>query len=286
MAAAGYLEIRGISAAIHDDVVEGSRVTANGGQDSANAFDRAQVGIPERITSLNRGIAGIFLLKRPEQPGGVNHANWLRVHEISAEAERLPGSRVVHNQVLNIENQRQLTGRGGIDDQFRMIANEMVDIELGFASFAAHPGHLPAVIFRRDVDGKAAQSDGVDVHRRAKQVPYTRAEAEIGDAEERLYSRLALVGISFTVNPQVIAGNLYPMPYGDMERSQVDSALEAVRERLDHALAEDGASIENRNQKSYRKAYQDGKRSNREPHESVSVAGQGSRALRKSWHTA
>src|SRR5690348_3745536 len=96
---------------------------------------------------------------------------------------------------------------------------------------------------------------GVDVSRRVQQVPPTDGEAEVGDADQRLHARLMAVGVMFSENAEILAGNMETILNRDMERAQLNFALESIRKRLNNAGAKDRARVVSGN-------YQNGREDN------------------------
>src|ERR1700678_1304680 len=60
-------KIRRIGFSMHDDIAQGSRVFAGGGERASNTFDRAEIGVSEGVVSLHRCIPRTVLLPWSEE---------------------------------------------------------------------------------------------------------------------------------------------------------------------------------------------------------------------------
>src|SRR5690242_13318401 len=115
----------------------------------------------------------------------------------------------------------------------------MLDIDFRFAVLS-HACHLLALVLRRNIERESLEMHRVDMRWRVQQVPPTDSEIEIRDPDQRLHARLVAVGIVLAKNAEILARDMEPILYGDVEGAQFNLALEPIRKRLNNSLAKDG----------------------------------------------
>ena len=128
----------------------------------------------------------------------------------------------------------------------------MLDIDFRFAVLS-HACHLLALVLRRNIERESLEMHRVDMRWRVQQVPPTDSEIEIRDPDQRLHARLVAVGIVLAKNAEILARDMEPILYGDVEGAQFNLALEPIRKRLNNSLAKDGTCIVSRNDEKNRK---------------------------------
>src|SRR5579871_1912156 len=96
-------------------------------------------------------------------------AGWLGIDQRRVETQRLPRADVLHSQVTDVEFEGRLVRSRSIDDELCTRANKAVYSYAHFSASTPQVTHFATIVFRRDINGKAADVDCVDLHRFTEQ---------------------------------------------------------------------------------------------------------------------
>ena len=149
----------------------------------------------------------------------------------------------MHDDVLENEVFGVLAGLGGADDELGVVADDFADPDLDLAVVLLRLfGGLLTVFLRRDVDDESADVHAVDMHGLDEEAHDAGAEVEVLDGDERVRCSRG-DDVIRRIDAQAAAGDLQAMEHRDVERIELDLALEAGAERLDDAAFEDGGGV-------------------------------------------
>ena len=239
-AADGEAKIWGVGGAVDDDLIESAVVFSGRGKRSADALDGGQVRILECVGSAHWRIARALRLPRAKRAAGNDVAHGFGVGEVGIEMHGRARADVGHFQAGNVEFEGQLARLERVDDELRVLADQVTDGDFDFSVLGRHGGHLAALFARGQIEDESGEVDGVDVFGRAEEIVKGHAEREFPDLDQRLNSWLAVVGIQLAEDPEACSGNAKTLEEGDLQGIQLDAALESGGERIDDDGAQGG----------------------------------------------
>ena len=111
--------------------------------------------------------------------------------------------------------------------------------------------NLRALLPGRQIQNQSFHVDGVDVHGGTQKIHYAGAKAELGNADERLDSRLVIIWVRVAEDPEALAGNLKAAEYRDVESVELNLALESGRQSFDDARPQDRFGMKGRDSNHY-----------------------------------
>src|SRR4029077_18949184 len=103
MAADCHPEIGGVGLALDLDSSQSTAVLTCRGEYSTDAFERAQIGVRERVIAFDGGVARAGLIEGPEGAHGLYIPHRFRIDQSGVKAQRLAWPDVSHLQVADVE---------------------------------------------------------------------------------------------------------------------------------------------------------------------------------------
>src|ERR1700728_3678610 len=198
-------EVRSGGGAVDDNFVELALVFAVGGEDAADAFDSAEVGVTEGVAAVDRGRARVVLVEGTEVAGGVDIAGGPRIDEDGVEAHGLAGSDRAQLDLADDEVEGNLAWLAVFDEEVGVVDIDFVDEDFDFAVAVVFAGlrglvhlrHVGALIFGWQMDVEAGDLDAVDDDGgMEKLMPVEDVEREMVDGDHGLVG-VEMVGVEF-----------------------------------------------------------------------------------------
>jgi len=242
MACGIELEVGRVRGAVDDNAVKLAVEFSGGGEDAADALDGAEVGVVEGVVAGDGGVAGTLEVPRTEGADGVDVAGWNGIGECGVVRPCSIAADNMHHDMLQREVFRILARLGGVDDELRVVADDFTDNDLDFAAMLLRSAILLAIFPGRDVDVQAADVHAADVHGLDEEASDAGAKVEVPDGDERVVGAGG-DDVVRGIDAQAAAGDLQAVQQRDVERVQLDLALEAGAEGFDDAAFEDGAGM-------------------------------------------
>ena len=238
-------EVRGGGGAVDNDVAELALVGAVGGEDAADTFDGAEVGVAEGVLAADGCVAGAFSVEGAEVAGGVDVAGGARVGEDGVELQGLAGGDGVEGDFLDDEVEGDLIGLAVFNEEAGTVYVDFADEDFDFAMALVFTGLLDGLlrlihwvrIFGREMDVEAGDLDTVDEHGRLEELaPVIGVEGEVVDLDEGV-AAVEVVGIELEAG----AGDFETADEVDVEGVELDAAVETGAEGFDDFGFEHGA---------------------------------------------
>ena len=238
-------EVRSGGGAVDDDAVELALVAAVGGEDAANAFNGAEVGVAESVAAVDRCVAGAVCVEGTEVAGGVDVADGERIDEDGMETHGLAGGDGMKLDLIDDEVEGDFTGLAVFDDEVGAVDVNFVDedfdaaVALVFAGFRTlvHARHAGALGFGWQMDIEAGDLNAIDDQRGVEELtPVVDAEGEAVDLDEGI-GHVEVIGIELEAG----AGDLEAAKEGGVELIELDAAVKAGAEGFDDFGLERGA---------------------------------------------
>ena len=238
-------EVRGGGGAVDDDFVELALVAAVGGEDAADAFDGAEVGVAEGVAAVDGGGARVVRVEGAEVAGGIDVAGGARIDEDGVEAHGLAGGDGAELDLADEEVEGELAGLAVFDDEVGAVDVDFVDEDFDFAIARVDAGlrglvhlrHVGALIFGREMDVEAGDLDVVDDDGRVEELmPVEDAEGEAVDGNHGVVA-VEVVGVEL----EACAGDLEAADKSGVELVELDAAVEAGAEGFNDFGFEHGA---------------------------------------------
>src|SRR5271165_6386417 len=180
-------KIWSVGHAIDHNLVKSANILSSGSQYPADALDRAQVRMVERIRPAHRSVPRTLCPPRTKQSARHNQSHRLGISEVRFKVHGRTRPNVRHNQTLNIELQRQLIRLLGIDDQLRVLADESINHDLQSFPFWPDVSHLPTLAPRRQIQLQSSNVDRVHVSGGTKKGQDSHMKPEFRDTDNRLH---------------------------------------------------------------------------------------------------
>jgi hypothetical protein len=143
-----------------------------------------------------------------------------------------------HFQALDVKFQWQLARSQSINDQLCIVTDKPIHNDLYLSTLRPHVLHLAALFPGRQIQLQSFCIYRVDMLSSAKKVQNSHAKAEFCNTNDRLNSRLVIVGICVSKNSEAGARNLEPLEQRDMEGVKLNLALESSRQSLNHSCTQ------------------------------------------------
>src|SRR5262245_64262487 len=103
MPAGSNVEVRSIGCAVHSNSVQAAGILSGRRENPANALNRSQVCIIERIGSTHLGVARAICPPRSKRSARRNVAQRLRVDQVGFKLKRLAWTNTRHLQSIDVK---------------------------------------------------------------------------------------------------------------------------------------------------------------------------------------
>src|SRR6266403_959709 len=246
-AAGRNAKIWSVGFAIHDNVVESTAILSGGRQDPANAIDRAQIRVVERIAAAYRSVARAVCLPWAKRSAGKDVSHRLGIGQVRIKVHGSLGPNARHFQTLDVKFKWQLPWSDGVDYQFCVVANKAINKNLYLSAFGTNFFHLVALLSGRQIQLQSFYIDRFDMHGGAKKIHDSHAEPEFCSTDERLNSWLVIVGVAVSKKSQSFTRDLEPLNHRDIKCVEFNFAFEASRQSLNHTCAQDRPGVIDQN---------------------------------------
>src|SRR6266478_825646 len=246
-AAGRNAKIWSVGFAIHDNVVESTAILSGGRQDPANAIDRAQIRVVERIAAAYRSVARAVCLPwaKPSVREDVSHR--LGVGQVRIEVHRSLWPNARHFQTLNVKFKWQLPWSERIDYQLRLVADKAINENLYLSPLGPDVFHLCALFPGRQVQPQSFYIHRLDMHGSAKKIQDSHAKPKFCNINEGLHSRLVIIGVAVSKKSQSFTRDLETLNHRDIKCVEFNFAFEASRQSLNHTCAQDRPGVKDQN---------------------------------------
>ena len=108
-------------------------------QDPANAFDRVQIRMIERVVTRHGRVSRAFVIPRPERSLRMNIPLRNRVHQRRIVLPRRVRSHIAHHDMSQLKVLRLLIRLRRSDHQLRVVADNLIHHNLYLAEFSLRP---------------------------------------------------------------------------------------------------------------------------------------------------
>src|SRR5579859_1453072 len=203
-------------------------------------MNRSKIGVRERVSSRNGGLARTGFVEGSEQPIRSNVANGFGIYQRGDKAQWLGWAHVNHLQAADVEFQRRLARVIGIDDEFRPGAHKVPYRDTHFPGTPAQVFHLLPIFHGRDIHREAIDEDRVHIHPSPEKIAQSSLKPEFSNLQQRLNSVLPGIGVGSAVNFQALTADVDSVGDPHVKFGEFHAALEAGRESFDDPGAEDG----------------------------------------------